>query len=63
MAQDHPRVCGDKSMIFFANSDVVRITPACAGISVNFIVDPSQRRDHPRVCGDKSIYLMLLTGT
>ena len=31
------------------------ITPACAGKSLERVLDPCEVRDHPRVCGEKDM--------
>ena len=53
-AGDHPRVCGEKILLFHILAHNIWITPAYAGKSS---LPPWQRRgsgDHPRVCGEKT---------
>ena len=47
-----PRVRGEEQWAQRA-SPVFRITPACAGRSVDRVVQLELREDHPRVCGEK----------
>ena len=47
-----PRVRG-KVFWLQSSSDILWITPACAGKSTIFIDNAVKRRDHPRVCGEK----------
>ena len=51
--EDHPRICGEKSVQLFAFKVRIRITPAYAGKSLLRPVDFPRIWDHPRICGEK----------
>ena len=75
IAEDHPRVCGEKARTLIVQDEpqgspprvrgkgildymgvpTKRITPACAGKSVQDIQKCGLNLDHPRVCGEKNI--------
>ena len=57
LAQDHPRVCGEKSRPLAGSRPSLRITPAYAG-KRNFKAKQTAKTwDHPRVCGEKVLSL------
>ena len=51
---DHPRLCGEKSMILIVTVIYARITPAYAGKSFICQANAGGFQDHPRLCGEKS---------
>ena len=51
---DHPRVCGEKFLVFRSCALLGRITPAYAGKSLTQHTPITKPWDHPRVCGEKS---------
>ena len=53
LAQDHPRVCGEKQASTGARHTDRRITPAYAGKSFLIYFFARYIQDHPRVCGEK----------
>ena len=53
LARDHPRVCGEKSVVILLCVATYRITPACAGKSSRTCFATGGGKDHPRVCGEK----------
>ena len=66
LAQDHPRVCGEKQASTGARHTDRRITPAYAGKRVKISLKFRASEDHPRVCGEKfqrSIRLPVRSGS
>ena len=53
-AEDHPRVCGEKSPQNSFQCSHTRITPACAGKRKDWRGHTHKAEDHPRVCGEKN---------
>ena len=51
--EDHPRLCGEKSVYPFVGGCSNGITPAYAGKSFAFRLGGGGIRDHPRLCGEK----------
>ena len=51
--EDHPRLCGEKHILFIIGGDCMGITPAYAGKSESFNDILYTLRDHPRLCGEK----------
>ena len=51
--KDHPRLCGEKQLVFLGFCHCRRITPAYAGKSFLFGGVNRFREDHPRLCGEK----------
>ena len=53
MAEDHPRVCGEKSVVFGNYSELSGSPPRMRGKVLAISSCPSAIQDHPRVCGEK----------
>ena len=53
IAEDHPRVCGEKFLQYRDWGAKTGITPACAGKRGSPPTRRTRCKDHPRVCGEK----------
>ena len=51
--EDHPRLCGEKSIFLPISSNLEGSPPAHAGKSYCYLGQPSCFQDHPRACGEK----------
>ena len=51
---DHPRICGEKVLLYLKSLSQLGITPAYAGKRVTYGAIRHRRWDHPRICGEKS---------
>ena len=51
--EDHPRLCGEKHILFIIGGDCMGITPAYAGKRCQRYYNFPVLQDHPRLCGEK----------
>ena len=57
--EDHPRLCGEKHILFIIGGDCMGITPAYAGKRLTLHKIWQTVRDHPRLCGEKGAFPVL----
>ena len=53
--EDHPRLCGEKHILFIIGGDCMGITPAYAGKRFVGKDVAAVLGDHPRLCGEKCL--------